>query len=144
MKYYRKPYGDDVTEIINYISNIRKDSGISIRKIATDIGVYPNTIQNWLNPSKNPSLDNVVYIGRYLGITFSMSNTRNPDCTDFQLIDCLAKAKDYQEITVRELAEMSGLTSSGVVNIFNHKVMPRLNTFLLLADALGVELEMNA
>ena len=142
MDYYRKPYGTEVAEIINYLSEIRKSSGISIRTLAADMGVYPNAVQNWLNPNKNSSLDNIVSLGNHLGVTFSMSNTRKYDCSADELINCLLKAKEYQELNTREIAEMTGITQPSVAGILGHRIMPRLNAFLLIATALELELEL--
>ena len=140
--YNKKSYVDDVADIINYLSKIRKQQNISIRGLASSMGVYPNTIEQWLNPNTNISLNNLVKLGNALGVTFSTSNTRSYDCSTEQLIDLLQKEKIYQELTTRDLAEMTGITQPGVVGILDHRIMPRLNAYLLLADALGVELEM--
>ena len=110
--------------------------------MADSLGVYPNAIHRYLNPASNPQLDNIVRLGNALGITFSTSNTRKYDNSAEQLIDLLSKAKDYQGLSTRELAEMTGITQPSICNILNHSVMPRLNAFLLLAMALGIDLEM--
>lgn len=141
-EYNLKPYDDGVADVINYFSEVRKSKGLTIRGIASELGVYPNAVQQWLDPSKNPSLDSIVTFGNALGITFSMSNTRNYDCSAEQLVKCLSKARTYEELTTRELAEMTGIVLPSIIGILNGSICPRLNAFLIIADALGVELEM--
>lgn len=140
--YNKKSYVDDVADIINYLSKIRKQQNISIRGLASSMGVYPNTIEQWLNPNTNISLNNLVKLGNALGVTFSTSNTGSYDCSTEQLIDLLQKEKIYQELTTRDLAEMTGITQPGIVGILSHRITPRLNAYLLLAGALGIDLEM--
>ena len=139
-----KPYGDNTREVIQFLNDVRKQHGISIRELARNLGVYQNTIQNYLDVNKNPQLDNIVKLGNALGITFSMSNTRKYDNSAEQLVGLLDKAKYYQELSTRDLAEMTGIAQPHISNILSQKRMPRLNTFLILADALGIDLEMYA
>ncbi len=136
------PYIDNTKEVIQFLADSRSQQGISIHSLADSLGVYPNAIRQYLNPASNPQLDNIVRLGNALGITFSTSNTRKYDNSAEQLIDLLSKAKDYQGLSTRELAEMTGITQPSICNILNHSVMPRLNAFLLLARALGIDLEM--
>lgn len=136
------PYIDNTKEVIQFLADSRSQQGISIRSLADSLGVYPNAIRQYLNPASNPQLDNIVRLGNALGITFSTSNTRKYDNSAEQLIDLLSKAKDYQGLSTRELSKMTGITQPSICNILNHSVMPRLNAFLLLAGALGIDLEM--
>ena len=135
-------YIDNTREVIQFLADFRSRQGISIRALADSLGVYPNAIRQYLNPASNPQLDSIVRLGNALGITFSTNNTRKYDNSADQLIDLLADARAYQQITTRELSEMTGITQPSICNILNHSVMPRLNAFLLLAGALGVDLEM--
>ena len=138
-----KPYGDGVADIKNYFSEVRKARELTIRGLAAELGVYPNSIQQWLDPNSNSSLDNIVDLGNALGITFSMSNTRNRNCSAKQLVACLVKAKVYEELNTRELAEMTGIVQPSIVGILNGSICPRLNAFLIIADALGVDFELS-
>jgi transcriptional regulator with XRE-family HTH domain len=140
--YNKKSYADGVADVINYLSDIRKQRGISLRALASSIGVYENSVQQWLNPNTNISMDSLVRLGNALGVTFSTSNTRSYDCSAEQLVELLQKAKVYQELTTRDLAEMTGITQPGVAGILGHRIMPRLNAYLLLASAMGIELEL--
>jgi len=140
--YNKKSYVDSVADIINYLSDVREQQGISIRGLATSMGVLPNSIVQWLNPNNNISIDNLVRLGNALGVTFSTSNTRSYDCSAEQLVELLQKAKVYQELTTRDLADMTGIVQPSVAGILGHRIIPRLNAYLLLADALGVDLEM--
>lgn len=140
--YNKKSYADGVADTINYLSDVRKQHGISLRALASSIGVYGNSVQQWLNPNTNISMDSLVRLGNALGVTFSTSNTRSYDCSAEQLVELLQKAKVYQELTTRDLAEMTGITQPSIAGILGHRIMPRLNAYLLLADALGVDLEM--
>ena len=142
MKTYIKPIDDRTKEIINLLADRRKSLGLSVRALAASMGVYPNQIEQWLNPQANPRMDNLVRVGNTLGIHFSMSNTRKYADSSEALVDLLGKAKAYNEVSTRDIAEMTGISQPGVVNILRHRVMPRLNTFILLSDALGVELEL--
>lgn len=140
--YNKKSYVDSVADTINYLSDVRKQQGISIRGLASSMRVHPNSIVQWLNPNNNISVDNLVRLGNALGVTFSTSNTRSYDCSAEQLVESLQKAKVYQELTTRDLAEMTGIVQPSVAGILGHRIIPRLNAYLLLADALGVDLEM--
>lgn len=142
MQTHIKPMGEYNPKILQAINDERIAKGISIRQLAHNLGVYPNSVQQWLNPNTNIQMDNLVMLGNALGITFSLSNTRRQDNTAYQLIDLLRKAKSYQELTTRDLAELTGITQPSIVGIFSHKIMPRLNAFLLLAQALGLEFEL--
>ena len=140
--YNTKSYVSEVSDIINYLSDVRKQRNISIRALAADLGVYPNAVQQWLNPNHNISVDCLVKLGNALGITFSTSNTRKYACSADELIDLLTKAKTYCELSTRELAELTKLPQPSICGILSHKIKPRLNSYLLLADALGIELEL--
>lgn len=142
MKYYTKPYSDNVKQIIQCLKDERIAQGISIRDLAANLGVYPNSIQQILDINANPQLDSIVKVGNALGTTFSVSNTRSYDVGANGIIDLLAKASTYQEISTRELAEMTGLTQPEIYKILSHKTKPRLNAVLLIAKALGVGLEL--
>lgn len=142
MQTHIKPMGEYNPKILQTINDERIAKGISIRQLARNLGVYPNSVQQWLNPNTNIQMDNLVMLGNALGITFSLSNTQRQDNTAYQLIDLLRKAKLYQELTTRDLAELTGITQPSIVGIFSHKIMPRLNAFLLLAQALGLEFEL--
>jgi transcriptional regulator with XRE-family HTH domain len=142
MKKYIKPYSDEVKQIVQCLADERVRQGIPLRTLAAELGVYPNWVQQVLDAQRNPQLDSVVKVGNALGITFSMDNTRRYDYDASGLIDLLAKARTYQEISTRELAEMTGLALPSVTGTLSHRTMPRLNGFLLIADALGVKLEL--
>lgn len=140
--YIVKPIDDRTKEILAFLSDRRKSLGISVRALAAAMGVYPNQIQQWLNLQGNPQMDNLVRLGTALGIHFSMSNTKKYADSAEELVGLLDKAKTYYELSTRDIAEMTGIVQPSVANIIGHRVMPRLNTFILLADALGVELEL--
>ena len=140
--YIVKPIDGRTKEILAFLSDRRKSLGISVRALAATMGVYPNQIQQWLNLPGNPQMDNLVRLGNALGIRFSMSNTKKYADSAEELVGLLDKAKTYYELSTRDIAEMTGIVQPSVANIIGHRVMPRLNTFILLADALGVELEL--
>lgn len=142
MKYYTKPYSDNVKQIIQCLKDERTAQGISIRDLAASLGVYPNSIQQILDTNANPQLDSIVKVGNALGTTFSVSNTRSYDMGADGIIDLLAKARTYKEISTRELAKMTGLTPPEICKILSHKTTPRLNAVLLISKALGVGLEL--
>lgn len=129
-EYNKKSYVDSVADIINYLSDIRKQQGISIRGLASSVGAYPNTVEQWLNPNSSISMNSLVKLGNALGVTFSTSNTRSYDCSAEQLIELLQKAKVYQELSTRDLAEMTGIIQPSVAGILGHRIMPRLNAYL--------------
>ena len=99
MKTYIKPIDDRTKEIIVALADRKKSMGISIRALATSMGVYPNQIEQWLNPQANPQMDNLVRIGNALGMHFSMSNTKKYADSAESLVDLLNKAKTYYELS---------------------------------------------
>lgn len=52
----------DLTELI-------KASGLSVEKFAAKMGVKRQTIYSWANHETNPSLDNMLMVCKFLGIT---------------------------------------------------------------------------
>ena len=140
--YVKKPIGDKIREIIEFLEEVRESQGISYRELARMFDVYPTAVHNWLDPKKNPQLDSIINLGIALGVTFSTSNTRKYVNSAEQLIDLLNKAKEYYEFSTRDLAELTGITQPSISGILSHRVMPRLNAFFLIADNLGVDLEL--
>ena len=141
--YNKIPYSDSVADIITTLADIRKQQGISIRSLASDIGVYPNSVEQWLNPNTDISIDNLVCLGNALGVTFSTSNTRSCDCSAERLVYLLLKEKARQSLSTRDLSLMTGITQPHISNILSHKTMPRLNAYISIANALGIELELH-
>lgn len=133
-------YSDHTRQIISELASARIRQGISLRDLAYELNVYPNAIQQILNPDKNPSIENIVKVGNALGLRFTMSNTRNLDCTAKELVDLLAKERIYQEITTRELATLTGIVQPTICHTLSYQVVPRLDAFLKIADALNIEL----
>ena len=140
--YIKKPIGDKNREVIEFLRDVKQNEGVSIRSLARTLDVYPNSIEQWLNPNGNPQLDSFVRLGNALGVSFSTNNTRKYVNSAEQLIDLLNKAKIYNEFSTRDLSEMTGVVQPSISGILSHKIMPRLNVFFLIADALGVELEL--
>ena len=135
-----KMYLDDTREIIQFLRDERAAQGISLRALATKCGMWLNQINHILDPTNSPSLDSIITVGNALGVTFTTDTSSFYDNTAEELINILADSRIQQGITTRQLAEMSGATQCSVSSILSHKVMPRLDTYIRLSQALGVEL----
>ena len=142
MPTYIKPIGEHTKEVIEFLNEVRESQGISYKELARMFNVYPTAVHNWFDTNKNPQLDSIVNLGNALGVAFSMSNTRKYVDSAEQLVNLLNKAKDYNEFSTRDLAEMTGITQPSISGILSHRIMPRLNAFLLIAEALGIYLEL--
>ena len=129
-------------EVIQYLIDERRMQNVSIRDLAETCHMWSNQLVQILTVTNNPQLDSIVLVGNALGVYFSTDTCSNYNKTAEELIDLLAEARIFREITTRELATLSGATQSSVCGILSHKIMPRLSTYLNLAHALGVELQM--
>ena len=129
-------------EIIQYLIDERKLQNVTICDLAESCHMWPNQVVQVLTPSKNPQLDSIVKIGNALGIGFSTDTCSNYNKTAEELIDLLAESRIFQGITTRELASRCGIPQASISNILSGKVMPRIATYLNMANALGVEFQM--
>lgn len=129
-------------EVIQYLIDERRVQNTSIRDLAESCHMWSNQLVQILTVTNNPQLDSIVLVGNALGVYFSTDTCSNYDKTAEELVDLLAEARIFKGITTRELSALSGVTQSSVCGILSHKIMPRLSTYLSLANALGVELQM--
>jgi len=129
-------------EVIQYLIDERRLQNISIRDLAENCHMWANQLVQILTVTNNPQLDSIVLVGNALGIGFSTDTCSNYTKTAEELIDLLAEARIFKGITTRELSAMSGVTQASISGILSHKIMPRLSTYLNLANALGVEFQM--
>lgn len=51
-----------------------KELGLSLRTVATEIGVDPVVIYNWMNGKKNPRMDNFYALLSVLGLEIIVQN----------------------------------------------------------------------
>ena len=51
-----------------YLTNLIAKSGVSKYRIAKDCGITPQTLINWERRNIEPSAENAIVVGRYLGI----------------------------------------------------------------------------
>ena len=137
-----RPYCKDNYRIISALKSRRIELGISLREIASACGLYPNSIEQFLNPNNSPKMDNLVMVGETLGVGFSTNTSTGHKLSAYALVEHLAMVRKDQEISTRELATMTGITQPSISNILSHKIMPTLNTYLLIGEALDVDLEM--
>jgi len=137
-----KPYSKDNADIIQFLIDERIAQGISIRALASKCHVYPNQINQALAVDHSPKIDTLVKLGNSLGVTFSTSNSKFYSHNADELIEVLAQARKDQGITTRELSAMTGIVLPSICGILSHKVMPILDTYLKIASALGIELQL--
>lgn len=57
-----------------------------------------------------------------------------------ELIDSLTEARINQDITQRELAVKCGIKQSAIARMEKMQVLPRIDTIIKIADALGVKI----
>lgn len=62
------------------------------------------------------------------------------DLKEIELIKHLVVQRKNKNLTQRDLAELTGLKQSSIARIERDIVMPRLDTFIKLANALDLEL----
>lgn len=55
------PFSDNLTRML-------KDRGITVYRLAHDIGVPKSTVYTWTSGQKNPSAEHVLKVAKYLGV----------------------------------------------------------------------------
>lgn len=97
-------------DIALHIAQLRTKKGVSARDMSLSIGQNPGYINNIETGKSNPSLDGIIYICDYLGITlceFFDVDSKNPAKLD-AIIKDLKKLDDKQLDTIATLVK--GLT----------------------------------
>lgn len=124
------------------LKRICNEKGISKSFVMEYSGLSTNAINNiWFNRGAKPSLTTIFALAKMLNVEPKelepSLDIQNPQTTGKRFL----KICYNRDLTIRELAKISGVSDMALYKFANDTVKPRLSTLHIIATVLEVDLE---